>query len=140
MKGINRAMTGVTLTVMLAACGADPLAPGGRDMAPTVSASLVIGSPTIGGTAPTSTTCGSTGLLSEASTYVVAYGENPTSTGCSTTPAGTTTTCESTGDPVLSSSSTYVVAYGEAPTVSSTCTVTPAPAPSDSTPLRLSFP
>ncbi len=140
MKGIIRATAAVTLTATLAACGADPLGPGGQDLAPTVSANLVIGSPTVGATAPTSTTCGSTGVLSEASTYVVAYGENATSTGCSTAPAGTTTTCGSTGEPVLSSASTYVVAYGDTPTASSTCTVAPAPAPSDSTPLRLSFP
>jgi hypothetical protein len=138
MKGIIRAIAAVTLTATLAGCGADPLGPGGQEMAPSVSANLVLGSPTIGGTAPTSTTCGSTGVLSEASTYVVAYGENTTSTGCSTT-AGTTTACGSTGEPVLSSASTYVVAYGDATTTSSTCTVA-APAPSDTTPLRLSFP
>jgi hypothetical protein len=138
MKGIIRAIAAVTLTATLAACGADPLGPGSQEMAPTVSANLVLASPTIGGTAPASTTCGSTGVLSEASTYVVAYGENATSTGCSTTSAGTTA-CGSTGEWSLSSASTYVVAYGDAPTTSSTCTVA-APAPSDSTPLRLSFP
>ena len=140
MKGIIRSIAAVTVTATLAACGADPLGPGGQDMAPTVSANLVLGSPTIAGTAPTSTTCGSSGVISEASTYVVAYGENATSTGCSTSPAGTTTACGATGSPALSSASTYVVAYGDANTASSTCTVAPAPAPSDTTPLRLSFP
>jgi hypothetical protein len=129
MKGITRAIAAVTLTVTLAACGADPLGPGGEAMAPPPAANLTIGSLGIGGTAPTSTSCGSTSV-SESSTYVVAYGETTPTTTCSTTSGTAPTACGSTG--MLSSASTYVVAYGES------CTV--APAPSDSTPLKLSFP
>jgi hypothetical protein len=128
MKGITRAIAAVTLTVTFAACGADPLGPGGEALAPPLAASFSL---SIGGTTTTSTSCGSTsqGILSESSTYVVAYGETTPTTTCST--SGTApTACGSTG--ILSSASTYVVAYGES------CTV--APPPSDSTPLKLSFP
>ena len=138
MKGIVRATAAVILTVTIAACGADPLGPDGQALTPTVSASLVIGTPTIDPTVSTSTSCESTtdGVLAASSTYVVAYGEIATgSTSC-------TTPCGSTSEGLLAGSSTYVVAYGESPTTTTSCAFEPTVivSPSDSIPFSLSFP
>ena len=137
MKGIARATAAVILTVTIAACGANPLAPEGQAITPTVSASLVIGTPTIGQPAPTSTSCGSTseGVLAGSSTYVVAYGEIPTSSTTCVSPCGTIS------EGVLGESSTYVVAYGETPTTTAGCASAPTvPLPPPDSPFSLSFP
>jgi hypothetical protein len=125
MKEIHRVVAAVIVATALAACSADPIGPSGRPsllMVDGTEAPLVQSTDAVASTCVLSADSGDA-LVSESSTYTVAYG-----CSCTTAPEG--------GDGQLSASSTYTVAYDE---LTSGCDAPPTdttsvpPPPTDTT-------